>query len=305
MRGVNFSEAFHQVRRARFEYVLLSVLASICIQIIRVYRWQLLVSPFVKMTGWQAWRVSSVGNLMILLLPLRLGEFARPYLMRKESQASMTSGLAAAAVERVLDGLLICFCFFVAVSQLPEGTHVPAALVLGGYAALAVFGGVSILLLLAYWHEERMIKILRHLLGSVAPVFAERCATLIHSFTVGLQAMSRKHVLGSIILLTVLYWTASGLGTYWIGEALDWSLPLIAGFTVMCVLVIGVMIPAGPGMLGTYQGAIVLGLSIFGIGSTEAAAYGVLSYSLNFLVILAFGLPFMRSITGFAREQVS
>jgi len=61
----------------------------------------------------------------------------------------------------------------------------------------------------------------------------------------------------------------------------------------MCVVILGIMVPAGPGFLGTYQASIALGLSIFGMNTTEAAAFGLVMYPLTVLVVVAFGLPFL------------
>jgi glycosyltransferase 2 family protein len=41
------------------------------------------------------------------------------------------------------------------------------------------------------------------------------------------------------------------------------SLTLFQGYVVMTVLVVGLMIPAAPGMMGTFQAATKVGLSLF------------------------------------------
>ena len=46
---------------------------------------------------------------------------------------------------------------------------------------------------------------------------------------------------------------------------------LLDAYTILGVLVVGVMIPAGPGMVGTFQAAIVGGLSLFEPGAGERA----------------------------------
>jgi uncharacterized membrane protein YbhN (UPF0104 family) len=65
------------------------------------------------------------------------------------------------------------------------------------------------------------------------------------------------------------------------------------------VLVIGVMIPAGPGLLGTYQAAIMAGLSIYHVDKNVSAALSVVAYLGNLGVIVAFGLPYVASMRGF------
>ena len=40
---------------------------------------------------------------------------------------------------------------------------------------------------------------------------------------------------------TLLYWTISGIGFYLVMRGFGWSLPPIAGFLLMCVVVLGIM----------------------------------------------------------------
>jgi len=49
------------------------------------------------------------------------------------------------------------------------------------------------------------------------------------------------------------------------------QLELIAAFTVLGILVAGVMIPAGPAMIGTFHWAIIVGMGLF---FPEPAQYG-------------------------------
>jgi len=46
-------------------------------------------------------------------------------------------------------------------------------------------------------------------------------------------------------------------------RAFPFQLSLFQSYVTMCLLVVGVMIPAAPGMVGTFQAAVKLGLSIF------------------------------------------
>jgi hypothetical protein len=71
-----------------------------------------------------------------------------------------------------------------------------------------------------------------------------------------------------------------------LARAFDIHLDLIQAYTVLGVLVIGVMIPAGPGMAGTFQYFCQMGLALF-LGSAASGAQGV-AYA-NVLWIAQFG----------------
>jgi len=46
-------------------------------------------------------------------------------------------------------------------------------------------------------------------------------------------------------------------------RAFPFQLTLAQSYVAMCLVVVGVMIPAAPGMVGTFQAAVKLGLSVF------------------------------------------
>src|SRR5262249_56058610 len=62
---------------------------------------------------------------------------------------------------------------------------------------------------------------------------------------------------------TILYWGLNGFGMWVLMQAFPFQLSLVQCYVVMCLVVVGVMIPAAPGMVGTFQAAVKLGLSIF------------------------------------------
>jgi hypothetical protein len=67
---------------------------------------------------------------------------------------------------------------------------------------------------------------------------------------------------------------------------------------VLGVLVIGVMIPAGPGMAGTFQGAIVIALGLFFSGplvSRNGVAYANVLWALQLVLQIGLGLVFLFS----------
>ena len=83
-----------------------------------------------------------------------------------------------------------------------------------------------------------------------------------------------------------------------LARAFDIQLSLVQSFTVLGVLVVGVMIPAGPGMVGTFQAATVLGLSLFVPSAaldTRGTAYANVLWAVQLAFTTALGLFFLFS----------
>ena len=196
-------------------------------------------------------------------------------------------------VERVIDGLLVTLLFFCTTYQLGPPYAIPTVLHVSAVAALLVFAGATAVIVLALVTHGQFIKLARRLGGHVAPKMTERVIHLIDAFVAGLRSLPNVKAVMAVVFWTLAYWTANTLGFYWLLLAFGWSLPWVTSAIVVCVLVIWIMVPAGPGFLGTYQGAIVASLAIFGVSNTDAVAYGMVAYPINLVVVVGFGLPYL------------
>src|SRR5690606_1856733 len=95
-RNVDITLAWQQMSQVRPGYVLGYLGCMVLIQLVRIYRWELLIRPFAVLSSKASFRISALGLMLILVLPLRLGELARPYLVKQETGAPMSSSLGAA-----------------------------------------------------------------------------------------------------------------------------------------------------------------------------------------------------------------
>lgn len=303
-RQVDLDAMWRQLGRVDHRYTLLFAVALVVIQLCRILRWDELIRPFATVSRGALFRISSLGLMLILLLPLRLGEFARPYLLKKETGAPLSSGVGAVVIERVIDGLLVTLLFFVTTLGLEARYEVPKGLWVAALGALGLFSTALVLVVGTMVARQSMWRLLERVGRPLSPRLTERVQGMLDAFVSGLQALPDAGAVVRFVLWTLVYWGANGMGMYAMMLGFGWQLPPMAGFILVCVLVIGIMIPAGPGFLGTYQGALLAGLAIFGIGPTEAAAYGMLVYPLTLTVVVGFGLPFVFLARGQVTEIV-
>jgi hypothetical protein len=68
------------------------------------------------------------------------------------------------------------------------------------------------------------------------------------------------------------------------------------GYVVLCVLIVGMMIPAAPGSAGTFQAFILLALGVFVPGvvvNSSGVAYANVLWVVQIVQQIAFGLIFL------------
>src|SRR5262249_57910616 len=95
------------------------------------------------------------------------------------------------------------------------------------------------------------------------PSVGERPGGVVASLGGALRQRHRPAELAAFIAWTLLYWGLNGFGMWVLMRAFPFQLPLFQSYVAMGLVVVGVMIPAAPGMVGTFQAAVKLGLSIF------------------------------------------
>jgi uncharacterized protein (TIRG00374 family) len=303
-RSVDFAAALRLLSTVSLPLVGLYVLTLAFTQWARAARWEILVRPFVHLSSAAAFRISNLGAMLVLVLPLRLGELSRPYLMKREHGAPLSAGVGAVVVERAIDGLLVTLFFFLSTMISGDDSRVPRGLRLAAFAALLGFAAVTAVIIATLLWRDVALRVTGRVLGKISGALAHRLTGMLSAFVDGLRALPDGRSVLGVIVWTAVFWLANGLGLFFVMRAFGWSVPVTAGFTLVSVIVIAIMIPAGPGFLGTYQGGILAGLAVYGIGYTEAAAYGLVVYPLNVLVVVAFGLPYLFSRREEIREVV-
>jgi hypothetical protein len=298
LRGKDLGAIWQAMREADYRYLAPYLAVFLCIHLVRTVRWGILLEPVARIPFARLNAVSAVGFMALMLLPFRLGEFARPVLVADRPRLRVSAALSSVVVERVADGIFTGLLLVLTLLAVPEGTPGLRVLRLAGVVVSLAFAGLLAFLVGAYLNRARAVALARRLLGPLSPRLAERVAGMLDAFIHGLRLVPSKRKVGLFFALTALYWGLNGWGMQILAKAFDLQLTMTAAYTVLGVLVVGVMIPAGPGMVGTFQGAVVLGLSLFVSPQAAAArgpAYANVLWAVQIGIQVAIGLAFLPS----------
>jgi hypothetical protein len=83
------------------------------------------------------------------------------------------------------------------------------------------------------------------------------------------------------------------LAIYMLLKAFDFTLPLMASFVIMIILIVGIAIPTAPGYIGNWHFACVLALSFFGLAKAEALSFAVVYHFLSMVIVVVLGVAFL------------
>jgi glycosyltransferase 2 family protein len=280
----------------------------VCIHLVRTVRWGILLEPLGHVGFKRLNSASAVGFMLLIVLPFRLGEFARPLLIARPPPGAggvtlrRSGAFASIVVERIVDGLAIGLLGIVALRMLGErasGRYAEFARQASALVALGFFV-LCVAVVLAFFLRERAVQLTSRVLRPFSPRLAHRASSMLDAFISALHLGSGWKAL-AFFALTALYWSLNGFGLALLAPAFGFHLAPLMVATILAVQVVGVMVPAGPGMIGTMQFSTQAGLSLFVADAftrgspvaAHAAGYANALWMLNFGVQVALGLLFM------------
>jgi len=105
--------------------------------------------------------------------------------------------------------------------------------------------------------------------------------------------MAEPRLLVQVGLLSLAFWIVDGLAIYMMFMAFHLTLPFIAAFVIMVILMIGIAIPAGPGFVGNWHFFCILGLTLYGVPKTTALSFAIVYHFLSIGIVILLGLIFL------------
>jgi uncharacterized protein (TIRG00374 family) len=297
-RGVDGAKLWAALKRADYTPLVPFVALAIAIQWIKSVRWAILLKPLGAASAWRVFNVSNTGWMLAVVLPFRMGEFARPYLISERGGITMTAALATVIVERVFDGLSVTAIFFLS-TQLVTGYAIPKGVIAFGFVALAIFSGALIAIVgTAIWHDKS-IRFWTRVLSFVSPKLASKLVGLLENFHAGIRAIPRRRDLALFVFYTFLYWSINIASMHILCGAFDIQLSWEGSMFMLALVCLSIMIPGGPANAGTFEAGVTTALvEVFRTDAAVGAAYALVLHASSVLVMVAFGIASMFSRHG-------
>lgn len=302
-RGIDFSALAASIASVNYLYIIPVVFIVLGGHYLRCYRWGKILQTLVSYDQKTLFVLGSIGYMAVNVLPARLGEFARPYLVKKRSGIKITASMATVIVERVFDLLTLMLFMFIVILKI----SLPPEVVKAGIIVLTISVSLFIILIiLAIKRDSSINKI-----DAVLRLFPEKIAIplnrLAHSFIDGLQILPDIGKTLYVFFLSILIWALAGLSAYVLFLGFGFDLSLINGYAITVIIALGIMLPAAPGFIGTYHVACKIGLVCFGISNADALSYAILLHFFQMMPVVVLGLamlPFQKiSLPGIIKHE--
>jgi hypothetical protein len=262
----------------------------------RYMRWQFLLAPLAEVPFWRLIRVNAICMALITYLPFRLGEVARPALLREKGLLSAWAVAAAVAAERVIDGVVVSGVLLtglalatpreplpdhvgglpVPVWIIPQTARLAALVFLAAFAVLAAF----------YWLRSQARRATEAAVGWVSKPLSRKLADIVERASVGLSFLEQVRCSAPYVTVTVAAALIQAFGFRELAVAIGLQgIGFVEALVVYGVLALGFSVPNAPGFFGTIQLALYAGLATY-VAPEQVAREGAVFAFLYYVIHL-------------------
>ncbi len=251
-------------------------------------RWALLFYPSQRSPSFRGLLSALViGQMINGLLPARLGELARAYLIGETDGQDKLFALGTIVVEKLLDGLML----LVVLASLFVVMPLPDWLRISGSVSAFLLAGLLVAILFVTRQRQRILRVADSL-SELLPVLdrfhpRQRLGVLVD----GLDSLRSGGASARLLAWSVAIWFLAALTNCTALLALGIDAPLVvSSLLVLVVLHLGLAVPTSPARIGVFHYLCILSLSLVGVEGSLALAYGFVLHSIVVLPIIFAGL---------------
>jgi hypothetical protein len=298
LRGADLQQVGDAVTSARLDLIGLSVLAMVVTYVARAVRWCHLLEPLGRVHLGVALRATVMGFAATALLPGRVGEVLRPYLLARREQLSVSAAIGTVVLERLLDLAVILAIFGLAVVVFePPGGAAGDGLLPALHAGAAVAAAFALATLglacVAAASPASVGRGVARVTAMLPAGLSQRLVQFSHRFSEGFGAMRRFGPLVWAMAWTVVIWLSITAGLWCVSVAFGISMSPAGAGIVLVLIVLGVAVPT-PAGVGGYHAAFQVGATtLFAASAESAVGAGLVAHAISFLPVTIVGVILM------------
>ena len=302
------------VQTVNYLWLIPSLAIGLFSFIIRVIRWHLIINSTDSKAPFKlVYHTLMTGFMLNCILPGRIGEIARPIILKNQSDTPFSTGLATIVTERVFDitALITIFAFLLSSVKIDPDLVVT----FGGYKITAdilsgVFSGImklSVLLITGIIMVNiKPIRglIIRMTLGippflfflnqnykkAVYHKIAVPISGMIENFSGGFKLLNSPVKIITCIVLSYAVWITQALSYYLISLGCPGiGLSFLEISTVMVIICFAISLPSVPGFWGLWEAGGIFALAVFSVARSSAAGYTLINHVLQIVPVIIVG----------------
>jgi uncharacterized protein (TIRG00374 family) len=261
---------------------------------LRAIRWKLLLNPVKKTvqvnnTFWS----TALGSMVNTIIPIRLGEFARAYVLGEKEGTGFAPGLSSIVVERTLDMIGLLSIGIITMLLVSTQAELPS-LVVNIFTLVAIFIAVVLaIIIIGIKKEDFIIRILMRVTSRIPFIkkYTVKISDFASSLIKGLQGLSQNPKMFIVNMsITWILWIIYTSATYFTFIAFNYPISFVAAILGGALMSLSHILPATPGYVGSYE--TFWALIFFALGVLEnplLVATAVISHLVGLMPVIILG----------------
>ncbi len=287
---LHWKEIWAALQRANYWWLIPGVAVYFVSVWFRAWRWGFLLRGSKQVSAHRLFPVVIIGYMGNDILPFRLGEVLRAYVLWRKEGINIGTTFTTAILERLFDGLTMVLFVLFGLLFAPLSTFLNRLVTV---ASAVFFGALAVFLFLAA-RPHLLRRAARTLIGHLVPArLRPPLLDLVEGIVVGLEGLRRGQDVLALFGVTLWVWILE-TGKYWLVSFAfpDLRLPYTGIILMGGAVNLLTALPSLPGYIGTFE----MGIKILtGIGAPPAAAgsYILVLHAILLLPVTLAGLVFM------------
>jgi uncharacterized protein (TIRG00374 family) len=282
LNGAHLGELKDDIATMSWRWVVIGVLADIAVYFFHGLRWSLLLKPVVKVGFWQSVRAVYIGLFANEVLPFKVGEVIRCYLVSRWTKLPMSVSLASALIERIFDGIWLVLCMLITLRfvKMPTESKTLGLVIDSGYVlGFGVLGGAALVAFAMYKRQKS------------SAVMGERSwQKHLRVLIDDLHLIGHSRYLYFSAFTSIPYLLLQAVPIYCVMQGYGFDLSIGNAFVLLVILRIGSVFPQAPGNLGVFQALTLVTLErVFDVYKPEAKRFSLLLWAIVTLPLLIGG----------------
>lgn len=302
--SVDIRSTGHAISRAQ-PLALIPILLLVAVGMsLRSWRWQRLLpvtQPRIPVR--RIVPVVLIGYLGNSVLPARLGEAIRAYLLARREGMSSFEVLGTALLERIVDVAVLALLAFVCAVAVGAPTWVLQL------TAVAATGGAAIVAILTLIGLGPVLRVLHRYAGRVPR--ADQVLTRLDRFASGIGGRAQRGPVAQAALLSVPIWMVDASICWVVAAGLGLAVDPPRALLIVAVGALGTSIPSAPGYIGTYELAASAAGRAVGLDLSAAFALALVLHAVTLIPValagaaslVALGAGSLREIAAEATQE--
>jgi uncharacterized protein (TIRG00374 family) len=288
--GLRLDEVWHNIRTARYAWLIPGVAVYFLAVWGRTWRWHYLLASIQKIKLSSLFPVVVIGYMGNNIYPARAGEVLRAYVLKRREGVSISSSLATILVERVFDGVVMLFFIFVSLPFAPMPPYLRQLVVWSSILFFGVLGGFFLVASKPDWAKSLYYRTIE---SFIPARFRAKVEGILDRFMEGLGGLRRPQDVLMIFFTSVFIWLTETTKYWFVMHGFEFHVPFYVLMLMTAVVNLATTLPSSPGYIGTFDAPGIRILVQFGVPGPIAAGYTLVLHAALWLPITLLGIFYM------------